>query len=90
MPTPQGRGTNVGAVIATSEHRKVLEYAERALAINQKVYGEEHPDTAMSLNNAGSSYGELGEHRKALEYKERALAINQKVYGKSIPTRQYR
>ncbi len=67
------------------EHRKALEYKERALAIRQKVYGEEHPDTAMSLNDVGTSYAALGEHRKALECEERALAIWQKVYGEEHP-----
>jgi tetratricopeptide (TPR) repeat protein len=70
---------------ALGEHRRALAYQEQALAINQKVYGEEHPETAKSLNNVGSRYGDLGEHRKALAYKERALAIRQKVYGEEHP-----
>src|SRR5262249_54233658 len=35
------------------EYHGARPYAERALAIRRKVLGEEHPDTATSLNNLG-------------------------------------
>ena len=31
-------------------------YIEQALAIDKKVYGEEHPDVARDLNNLAGSY----------------------------------
>jgi CHAT domain-containing protein/Tfp pilus assembly protein PilF len=57
------------------------EYHERALAIYLKLYGEEHADTAWSLNNLGYDYRGLGDYAKALECDERALAIRLKLFG---------
>jgi hypothetical protein len=37
-----------------------LEYHQKSLEIKKKVYGEMHPDVAMSYNNIGSVYGNLG------------------------------
>ena len=37
-------------------NEKALEYYEKALAIDKKTHGEEHPDVATSLNNIGLVY----------------------------------
>jgi CHAT domain-containing protein len=57
------------------------EYHERALAIYLKLYGEEHADTAWSLNNLGVDYSGLKDYAKAKECDERALAIYLKLHG---------
>jgi tetratricopeptide (TPR) repeat protein len=56
-------------------------YCERALAIREKVLGEEHPDTALSLNNLGHLLHLLDELTGARSYLERALAISEKTVG---------
>lgn len=56
-------------------------YCERALAIREKVLGEEHPDTALSLNNLGHLLHLLGELTGAGSYLEQALAISEKTVG---------
>ena len=66
---------------AQGRYTDALKYAEKALAIRQRLFGEEHRDTATSLNNVGVSHGEQGNHAKALEYVEKALAIRQRVLG---------
>jgi tetratricopeptide (TPR) repeat protein len=62
-----------------------LEYHQRALAIREGVLGERHPDTALSYNNVGSAYRDLGDHAKALEYYQMALSINEDVLGERHP-----
>ncbi len=67
------------------DHRRGLEYQEKALEIRRKHFGERHPDTAASYNNVGSTYGELGDHQRALEYQEKALEICRDLFGERHP-----
>ena len=76
------RGTTYGNL---GDHKLALEYAERALAIQLELFGEKHPNTALSLNNVGLGYGALGAHKLALEYAERALAIRLDLFGEKHP-----
>jgi hypothetical protein len=57
----------------------------------EKVLGEEHPDTASSLNNLALLLSEQGSYQEARPLYERALAIREKVLGEEHPyTRQVR
>ena len=67
------------------DRQKAIGYYEQAMAIDEKVYGKEHPDVAIDLNNLGSAYDALGEKENAIGYYEQALAIDEKVYGKEHP-----
>jgi tetratricopeptide (TPR) repeat protein len=58
---------------------------ERALAIDEKVYGPEHPQVAASVNNLGMVLKELGELAEARKAFERALAIDEKAYPPEHP-----
>lgn len=60
-------------------------YYERALEINEKVLGSEHPDTASSLNNMGYLLQGMGKNEEARPYYERALEIREKVLGREHP-----
>ncbi len=60
-------------------------YFEQALTINQKVLGENHPNTATSLNNIGASLDSMGLLAEARSYYEKALAIRQKVLEPEHP-----
>ncbi|MBS1795627.1 MAG: SIR2 family protein, partial [Acidobacteria bacterium] len=42
---------------ALGDHRKALEYQEKALQLQIELFGEQHPDTASSYNNVGFTYG---------------------------------
>src|SRR5271165_1887548 len=53
----------------------------RALAIDEKIFGPEHPDVATSLNNLGELYQAQGQYAKAEPLFQRALAIREKVLG---------
>ncbi len=60
-------------------------YFEWALAIRQKVLGEEHPNTAESLNNMGYLLHLNGDLTGAQSHHERALVIRLKVLGEEHP-----
>ncbi|HUK42855.1 MAG TPA: FxSxx-COOH system tetratricopeptide repeat protein [Candidatus Bathyarchaeia archaeon] len=57
----------------------------RVLAIDEKVYGPDHPEVATDANNLGSILQGQGDLEGALRYTQRALAIDEKVYGTDHP-----
>jgi tetratricopeptide (TPR) repeat protein len=59
---------------------------KRALAIDEKVYGPDHPEVAADVGNIGSILSDQGDLAGALEYARRALAIDERVYGPDHPT----
>ncbi|MCE5319465.1 MAG: tetratricopeptide repeat protein, partial [Parachlamydia sp.] len=65
--------------------KKAIQYYKDALKIGIKVYGDEHPDVASSLNNLGSAWQDLGDAKKAIRYCEKALRIYKKVFGDEHP-----
>eukprot|EP00959_Pyramimonas_sp_CCMP1952_P303380 6348928-Pyramimonas_sp.AAC.1 len=50
----------------------------RSLAIDEKVYGKEHPEVATDLNNLAVLYENMGKYDDALPLYERSLAIDEK------------
>jgi tetratricopeptide (TPR) repeat protein len=62
-----------------------LSYAQRALKIDEKVYGPNHPAVARDANNIGQILQAKGELDGALSYTQRALKIQEKVYGPDHP-----
>ena len=38
---------------------------ERALAIEERAYGRDHTEVAITLGNLGNAYGSLGDYAKA-------------------------
>ena len=59
---------------------------ERALKIDEKVYGKDHPEVAIKVNNLGLVLQDLGKLQEARKLYERALKIDEKVYGKDHPS----
>jgi tetratricopeptide (TPR) repeat protein len=53
----------------------------RALAINEKALGADHPDTVRSLSNLASLYYSQGKFAEAEPLYKRALAIREKAFG---------
>src|SRR5262249_61455138 len=58
----------------------------RALAINEKVRGPEHPAVAYGLNNLARLYRAQGRGAEAEPLHQRALAIDEKMRGSELPT----
>ena len=62
----------------------IKEY-EQALTISRTVYGDDHPEVAVALNNLGSAWITLGECQKAIACFEQALSIDRALYGEKHP-----
>ena len=58
---------------------------KKALHIDTKVYGRDHPAVAIDINNLGGILQELGELQEARKCFEKALQIDEKVYGPDHP-----
>jgi tetratricopeptide (TPR) repeat protein len=62
-----------------------LSYTQRALRIDEEVYGPDHPEVATDANNIGAILDAEGDLDGALSYTQRALKIDEKVYGPDHP-----
>ena len=58
---------------------------ERALAIDEAAYGQEHPTVGIRVSNLGSVLQDLGDLEGARAHYERALAIDEAAYGPNHP-----
>lgn len=58
---------------------------ERALKIDEKTYGPDHPEVATDVNNLGSVLKDLGDLAGAKQCCERALKIGEKNHGPDHP-----
>ncbi len=59
------RLTNLGdAYGSLGDAQKSRELLERALVINERHYGLEHPNVAITLTNLGNAHGSLGDTKK--------------------------
>jgi CHAT domain-containing protein/tetratricopeptide (TPR) repeat protein len=67
------------------KYRDALNLEAKSLAVRQQLLGEEHPDTALSLNNLAASYKSLGEHAKAEPLYRQSLEIRKRVLGEEHP-----
>jgi tetratricopeptide (TPR) repeat protein len=70
---------------AKGDNEQAKPLYERALAIWEKVHGEEHPLVATSLNNLAEIYRIQSEYEQAKPLYKRALAIWEKVHGEEHP-----
>ena len=74
-----------GVYIAQGDYPQALTFNEKALAIAEKVLGQEHPYTATTCNNIALVYRAQGDYPQALAFYEKALEIKEKVLGKEHP-----
>ena len=58
---------------------------KEALAIDKKVFGDEHPNVAGDLNNLAELLRTQGKYDDAKPLQEEALAIRKKVLGEEHP-----
>jgi tetratricopeptide (TPR) repeat protein len=72
--------------IDLAQYSKVLKAYEKALVIQEKVPGKDHPDTATTYHNIATMHDELGQSEKALEGYRKALDIQEKALGKDHPS----
>ena len=65
----------------SGQYDKAVPFRIRSLAIREKVFGPEHPDTATGLHDLAVLYQFLGRYDEALPLNLRSLAIWEKVFG---------
>lgn len=65
------------------EYAAAQSYEERALAIYRAVCGDEHPSTAMILNNLAITYEDRGNLKDAAALHQQALAIRRSTLGEN-------
>ncbi len=67
------------------EFAKAVPVAEEALALAEKTYGAESPETALSLNNLAMLCRYTKDYGKAEKLYHRALLISEKIVGPDSP-----
>jgi hypothetical protein len=73
-----------GDPIETQVTAKLL--TEQSLATRLQLLGEEHPDTATSLNDLATLHARRGDDTRATPLYKRALAIRERVLGPDHPS----
>jgi tetratricopeptide (TPR) repeat protein len=77
---------NLGSIrIGMGDYQKSIEDSKQALPIWKKLWGERHPNVAITLNNLGAALHKSGKHPEAAENYNKALTIDLSVYGKIHP-----
>jgi len=84
------RGSSLSSVLgyhlhAIGDYPGAYPNFQQAFEIRRKVLGEEHPDTAESLNNLGVLLQAMGDYEGARPYLEKSLEIDLKVFGDQHP-----
>ncbi|MCT7965458.1 tetratricopeptide repeat protein [Laspinema sp. D1] len=77
------------ALYDKGEYGKAEPLLKQALNILRKVLGDEHPDTATSLNNFAGLYHSQGRYAEAEPLYLQALNIRRKVLGDEHPDTAY-
>ncbi len=67
------------------EYKKAISYLEQALKIDRTIFGENHPNVSVRLNNLGLAWDALGDHQKAINYYEEGLKIDRATVGENYP-----
>lgn len=68
------------------KYEEAVPYAEKVLAIQEKILGKEHLDVATSLDNLGYLYRDIGHYADAEPLYRRALQIREKFLEKDHPS----
>lgn len=68
-----------------AEYERAVTFYKKALLIDEKTIGKEHPGYAACLNNLATVYQSQGRYDEAIEQFEEALEIGEKTIGKEHP-----
>jgi tetratricopeptide (TPR) repeat protein len=87
VPEATGRLLNESGLYLRTrgEFAEARSALERALEIDEQVFGKDHPEVAIGVNSLGLVLRDLGELQEAKKCFERALKIDEKVYGQDHP-----
>lgn len=53
--------------------------------MRRELFGDRHPDIAISLNSLASLYRDLGDLQQALDFTQQALAMRRELFGDGHP-----
>ena len=70
---------------AMGDYAKAEPFLQRALKIDEKALGPDHPQTAQAINNLALLYQSTAEYAKAEPLYQRALKIREKALGPNHP-----
>ncbi len=70
---------------ARGQYQEAEPLQQEALAIGEKQYGVNHPNTSYLLGNLANLYSDRGKYDEAEPLYQRALAIREKVLGPGHP-----
>lgn len=62
-------------------YAEALDYYKKALMAAQRVYGDNHLETAILQECVGSTYRTLGDHQNALAYLTKAQVVYERLFG---------
>ncbi len=68
-----------------AEFENARELAARALALEERVYGPDHPQVGSTLRTLGNALQQLGRLKEARSALERALSIKRREHGERDP-----
>lgn len=70
------------ALKAEAKSREALRYYEEALRTIPEVFGANHENTGIILNQIGNTYIDMGEYAKAEQVHRRVLAFRESMFGR--------
>ena len=78
--------TNIGTVFKLQgKLSAALKMYQQAVAVQEKLIGAQHPDTAASMMGVANVLRDMNKQRKALEKYNQVLGIQQTVLGHEHP-----
>ncbi|KIC73064.1 hypothetical protein DB42_CK00330 [Neochlamydia sp. EPS4] len=73
---------NLGTIyLSHRDLKQSIKYAEKALAVNLKLFGENHYAVTINYNTLGAIYQQKKDIGSAIKYTKEALRINIGLYG---------
>ncbi|KAK4162839.1 putative kinesin light chain [Cladorrhinum sp. PSN259] len=67
------------------KYKEAEQMYRQELQLTEKVFGKEHPDTLISMDNLASVLGRQGKYKEAEQMHRQALQLLSKVFGKEHP-----
>jgi len=74
-----------GGYLPGIQYSEALRWWQRVVAISEKTWGAEHPDTARIYNGISELYEKMGQYAKAMEMSVKGLAIREQTLGAEHP-----
>jgi tetratricopeptide (TPR) repeat protein/CHAT domain-containing protein len=85
LATAQTAAQEMARFHAAGRYADAVPSAQHALAIRTKLLGENHRDTATSMNELAETYRMAGDLAQAIRLHEQALAVRKAVVGEKHP-----